>query len=195
MRLRINNFLLTISFPALAIAAFVVINSNFSNYFLCFIAIIIHEIGHLFVMKLLGLSPKGIEIKAFNIKIIESSRYNTSFSKDIAVIFAGPLLNIIFYLIFINIYAGFAFINLFIGLFNLLPAESLDGGQFIYLILLNFFSSEKSAKITDIITIITSLPLFFFGILILLNSKYNFSMLFIGIYLVLTLFIREEKYL
>lgn len=92
MRLRINNFLLTISFPALAIAAFVVINSNFSNYFLCFIAIIIHEIGHLFVMKLLGLSPKGIEIKAFNIKIIESSRYNTSFSKDIAVILAGPLL-------------------------------------------------------------------------------------------------------
>ncbi|MCH5303679.1 MAG: site-2 protease family protein [Ruminococcus sp.] len=195
MRLKINNFVISISFPALAVFSFFVINTNLSRFFLCLVSIVIHETGHLSAMMFLGLNPKGIEIKAFDIKIIENSRYNTSFSKDILITLSGPLFNIFAFLAFISFSKDFAYINLFIGIFNLLPATSLDGGQIVYLVLSKHLSTDKSAKITDIITIITALPLFFFGLLILLNSKYNFSMLFLGIYLFLTLFIRDEKYL
>jgi stage IV sporulation protein FB len=71
----------------------------------------------------------------------------------------------------------------------------LDGGQLIYILLVKRFTPEISAKILEVITIITALPIFFIGIMVMLNSKYNFSLLFIGIYLILSLFIRDEKYL
>ncbi len=146
-------------------------------------------------MYLFGYNPLGVSIKAFNISILENKRYNSELSKDIIITLAGPLFNIIAFIILLFFYREFALVNLFVGVFNLLPAASLDGGQLIYLLLIKRFTHEITAKILDVITIITALPIFFIGIMVLLNSKYNFSLLFIGIYLILSLFIRDEKYL
>lgn len=195
MRLRINSFYISISFPALAVFSIMIISGCFTNYSLCIIAVIIHELGHLSFMFLLKKYPDGVEIKFFNIKIIERERFNTCFYKDVIITLAGPALNIICFIIFYRVYNSFALVNLFVGLLNLLPAATLDGGQLIYLIFLKRYNAEFSAKIIDIITIITAFPLFLVGILVLLYSKYNFSLLFIALYLVFTLFIRDEKYL
>lgn len=195
MRLKVNNFSINLSFPVLALCALVVISNQYTNYILCITAVVIHESGHLFIMFLFNRKPKALEVKLFNITIVQDSRYKTAFYKDVLITAAGPLFNILIYLLFFGFYPEFATVNLFIGLFNLLPAASLDGGQIIYLFLTKFFTAEKSAKIADIITIITAFPVFVSGILLLFNSKYNFSLLFIGIYLFLSLFFKNEKYL
>ncbi len=146
-------------------------------------------------MLLLKHSIKGVSISLFDIKIFKNSRYKLNLKNDLIVTAAGPFINLLLFFVFYYINIRFAWINLFIGVFNLLPAMSLDGGQLLYLILLNKLSSKVSALIIDIITIIISIPLFFFGIIILLNSKYNFSLLFISVYLVLSLFIKEDRYI
>ena len=153
MRLRINSFYISISFPALAVFSIMIISGCFTNYSLCIIAVIIHELGHLSFMFLLKKNPDGIDIKIFNIKIIERERFSTCFYKDVIITLAGPAFNIICFII-------------------------------LYRVLL-----------IDIITIIIAFPLLLIGILVLLYSKYNFSLLFIALYLVFTLFIRDEKYL
>lgn len=147
------------------------------------------------MMCIFKYQPIGIEIKSFNIKIIEKLRFKKELYKDIIIILAGPFFNIIAYLVFLLFNLKLSYINLYIGLFNLLPAASLDGGQLLYLFLQKRFTAGLSAKIADIITIITAFPICCFGIIILFKSKYNFSLLFIGIYLFLSLFLREEKYL
>lgn len=195
MLIRNNRFFVDISYPSLALIALIVILNINTGYLLCFFSVLIHECGHLLAMKLCGLSPKGIKISLFNIVIAEKDRHCAKFFSDIAVTTAGPLANIVTYLVTLPFNATFASVNLLIGLFNLLPAASLDGGQLLYLLLSKRFSSEKSAKIVDIVTLIATVPLFFIGILMLLNSRYNFSLLFLSLYLILSIFIRKDKYL
>lgn len=195
MRLRISNFYIYLTFPSVALISFMIISNFWTSYFLCLTAILIHEVGHLSLMIIFKYYPLGIEIKCFNIKIIEQFRYKSDFYKDFLITLAGPFFNIIFFFLLFNSNKRLAFINLYIGLFNLLPAASLDGGQLLFLFLQKRFTAEISARITDVITLITAFPVCVIGIMILFSSEYNFSLLFIGFYLVLSVFIREEKYL
>ncbi len=195
MLLRINSFKFFISFPAVALVSIIVLSSVYTDYLLCLSAVIIHESGHLTTMILTGNIPEGVEIRAFEVKLLKRSRYNTSYLKDILIISSGPLINILISIIFNGINYKFAAINLFLGLFNLLPASNLDGGQLVFLILTGFINFEQASKAVDIITLIISFPVFFIGLIILFNSKYNFSILFIGLYLFLSFFIKKDKYL
>lgn len=195
MRLKINEFLISVSFPAVALAAFIVVSNRYTGYLLCLISVIIHETGHLSLMIFLGLSPKGLKISLFNIVIILSKRYDVSLFKDVLITISGPLFNLIAFMILYSFYREFALVNLFIGLFNLLPASNLDGGQLLFMLLSGRITYKRAVLTADIITIITALLLFFFGILVLMNSYYNFSLLFIGLYMFLSVFIRKEKYL
>lgn len=195
MLIRNNRFFIELSYPSIALIALMIIMNISTGYILCFLSVLLHECGHLLAMKLCRLSPSGIKITLFNIEIIENNRHSANYLSDIIVTFAGPLANLAVYLITLPLSKMFAYINLFIGIFNLLPATSLDGGQLLYLFLLKRFSSENSAKTVDVVTIIVSVPLFFIGILILLNSRYNYSLLFLSMYLILSIFIRKDKYL
>lgn len=195
MRLKINNFGIYFSYPAVALITLIVLSNRYTDYLFCVFAVIIHELGHLIMMFALGLKPGSINVKLFNIEINKKSRYDIPFFKDFLITVFGPLFNLIFYFILYNFNRGFAYVNLFIGLFNLLPAAPLDGGQLVFLLLSRFFSRDLSARIIDIITIIICIPVFIFGFLVLFYSKYNFSLLILGVYLILTLFYRDEKYL
>ena len=122
-------------------------------------------------------------------------------SKNIFIIFFGPFSNficfILFYLLYLignDFFLYPAAANLSVGLFNILPVMSLDGGQLLYLILSRFFSDTVSQRTVNIITFIIIFPLAFFGFILLFNSKYNFSLLIVCIYLVFSLICRNNKY-
>ncbi|MGN1132156.1 MAG: site-2 protease family protein [Ruminococcus sp.] len=80
----------------------------------------------------------------------------------------------------------FALANLFIGIFNVLPVSTLDGGQAINILLSRYFSQRVTDIVINIITIVFSIPIFTMGIIILLSTGYNFSFLLLGVYLFLT---------
>lgn len=183
-----------ISFVIIAVFAVIIITGSGSGYLICIAAAIAHETGHLAAMLICGKFPRMISISLFDVRIIEQDRHNASVSKDLLISSSGPLVNLLLFISFWSVWREFSIVNLTIGCFNLLPAASLDGGRILYLILSKFFSANKAAITIDIITIILSVPLFIGGILLLLNSEYNFSLLFISLYLVLSLFVKEDKY-
>lgn len=84
--------------------------------------------------------------------------------------------------------------NLCTGLFNMLPVMSLDGGQLMYVILCRKFSEKSAEKIINITAVIILFPLTVLGFMLLLNSKYNFSLLFVCSYLIASLLCKNNRY-
>lgn len=72
--------------------------------------------------------------------------------------------------------------NLFLGATNLLPALPLDGGQALRL-MLSKRSPAHCDRLMSSISFVTATPVLALGIFVLLRSKYNFSLLSLGLWL------------
>ncbi len=202
MKLRIAKIKIEISFTLICIAGICVILGITSGFVWCAAAVLIHELGHLLMMIKLGFLPEKIKISAFEIKIFDSKRQSRSEKQNFFIIFSGPAVNFIcfipFYLLYLlgdENFLPFALANLSVGLFNSLPVLSLDGGQIIFILLKRRLNPARAEKIVDIITLITIFPLAVLGFAVLFKSKYNFSLLFICAYLIISLVTRSDRYI
>lgn len=195
MKIKLFNIYFSVTYTALVLITIVIVSDIYTNYLMCLLSVIIHELGHFFGMCFFGCVPREVKISAFDIKIIENKRAQLSLCKDIFITILGPAFNIIIFILTFFTYKSFAYINLFIAMFNLMPSKSLDGGQLLYLFLTKFMQPRTVNMFVDLFTILISLPLFFIGILLVLKSKYNFSLLIISVYLILSVFLKDDKYL
>lgn len=185
----------------ICLAAVCLIFDLFGSFVCCISAVVLHESGHLAAMSIFGYKPESINISLFEIKISDSKRLQKSFTENILIIFSGPFANficfILFYLLYLSVneyFFSFAAANLSVGLFNLLPVISLDGGQLLYIILSRFVSDSAAEKTVGVITFVSIFPFAALGFLLLLESKYNFSLLFVCVYLVFSLVCKSNRY-
>lgn len=152
-------------------------------------AIILHELGHLFMMWLLECAPKRIKLIPASVQI--TAPFQKRYRNDILVAAAGSSVNILLFLtLYFNYLAFrnevtlyFALLNLVIGGFNLLPVKGLDGGTILFCILEKYKGPDKAAVTLKIITIILAVALILTAITLTLRGKINISMYIIGIYL------------
>ena len=184
MKFRLLNIDFTVSYSLVCLGAICVILNIFLGFLCCVMAVIIHECGHL-----------------FEIKITNSSRQLNTTRQNIFIIFFGPLVNFICFILFYLLYLcnsefllPIAMANLCTGLFNMLPVMSLDGGQLMYVILCRKFSEKSAERIINITAVIILFPLTVLGFMVLLNSKYNFSLLFVCAYLIASLLCKNNRY-
>ena len=75
---------------------------------------------------------------------------------------------------FVGLYGMLIFLNLGIGIFNLLPAGPLDGGRMLYSTLLKKFNKEKAAGIFAKISIVLGIVVLFFMAIIMKNIFFHF---------------------
>ncbi len=201
MKFRLLNIDFTVSYSLVCLGAICIILNIFSGFICCVTAVILHESGHLIAMILCKSPPDKIKISLFEIKIINSSRQSNTTRQNIFIIFFGPLVNFVcfipFYLLYLcngEFLLSIAMANLFTGLFNMLPVMSLDGGQLMYVILCKRFSEKSAERAVDVTALIILFPLTVLGFVVLLNSKYNFSLLFVCAYLIASLIFRNNRY-
>ncbi len=145
MRYRIIEILELISGSVLPIIFWVSIIFGFDTPCVAIITIaaaILHELGHYFA--LICTSGNG-ELRGHSSGFRIKQRNNLSYSKQILVLLAGPLSNILVFLICLplwNKFDGyvklFGFINLATGISNLLPLEGYDGYSALREILRSF---------------------------------------------------------
>lgn len=202
MKFSISKVQVELSFPVIAVFALVTVFDSTGSLFCCYLAAVIHEMGHLFTMCLCDSKPNRIKFGLFDIQILDKKRSLRSVKKDLLIVFAGIGANVcmcffslaLYLLLHWKLILIFFGVNLFTALFNALPVCTLDGGQGLFLLLSQKFSREKSEKIIDICTILLIFPTAVLGFLLLFYSKYNFSLLFISMYLVSALIMKKSKF-
>ncbi len=201
MKFKIFSIPVTISYTYICIIAVCIITNQFTSFLYCILAVIIHETGHLLPMKHFRCLPDKIKISLFEISISGSLRQQKSLKENLIIIFFGPFANFICFILLYLLYLIYgvalqlpAYANLCVGLFNILPVMSLDGGQLLYLMLGCRLSDKSAEKCVDVITFIVLFPLAALGFLVLFNSKYNFSLLFVCVYIIMSLVFRNNRY-
>lgn len=201
MIFRVGKLNIELSFPLVAIMTAVIIFDTTMSVVICFIAIIMHETGHLAALAFYGSFPKKIKLTLFDIAIVDSGKYTRNAKQELVVILAGVTVNFVFAIIFYFIFLctnmiffrNMAVSNATLGVFNILPVDSLDGGQALFIILTRHFSIYKSMIILDIISFIVLIPVACMGFIVLLQSKYNFTLLLTALYLITVILLKHKK--
>lgn len=188
MKFKLCSVQFEMSFLVVAVMAMVLILDNSNKFLSCFIAAIIHECGHLLCMHICHIKPSLIRLSLFDI-VIESDSVRNS-RDDLFITIFGPAVNLLCAGVFYFVSPMLFVSNLVIGLFNLLPVLTFDGGHALEIILSKFFSLRTCSIILRTLTFMMFMPMFTIGVMVLFESTYNYSLLLISLYLFAILFLR-----
>ena len=153
-------------------------------------AVIMHEIGHLFIMWTLDCSPKQIKLIPSSIQI--TSEFTKRYRNDILIALCGPMMNFVLFLAMYFNYLAFknelvlcyALLNLIVCVFNLLPVNGLDGGTIIFSLLAKKTEYSRAKLTVNIITLAVACAVLIVAVTLTLREKLNISLYIIAIYLV-----------
>lgn len=189
MKLRIADLQVTIGYEAVAAMTAVLLLDRENRVICCMIAALLHELGHLLMMRLCGVKVRGFRLRLFDV-LIEAEE-PSSFFHDVLITAGGVTVNLLFAAILCPFSPKLGLPHLMLGLFNLLPVMSLDGGRLLSICLSRRFSPRVCDMVLRVTTFLFSLPLMTAGILLLLNSGYNYSLLAISLYLLAILLLKK----
>ncbi|MCM8531475.1 MAG: hypothetical protein NE330_09970 [Lentisphaeraceae bacterium] len=119
--------------------------------FVIFFSLIIHELGHAFALRKFGIESE-IRIHCFGGTCISSISRKLKHWQDMLVSIAGPMCDFVLAAVFfivllfktnftptqIYVFEFIVIINVFWGIFNLIPLLPMDGGQALRSLLLHF---------------------------------------------------------
>ena len=154
----------------------------------------VHELGHICAMIFKGYKPHEIECRAFDIKIVDVNRSKTSYKNDIFILYAAFLFGL-YKTLGITEFLKPIYENIFLGIFNLLPIETLDGGQILYSLLCRRLDVKVAMDITCMVSFVFLFPIAVAGFYILMLSKYNFSLLIVSCYLIVVIVVKRFNFI
>jgi membrane-associated protease RseP (regulator of RpoE activity) len=106
---------------------------------------LIHELGHLFTMLLLKVSPTEITVGFFNFNI-QYNKLKTKYRDDILISVSGIIFNLITAIVAFRLCIETVFyVSIALAIINALPINGIDGGNILESIklMLSFRKSEK----------------------------------------------------
>lgn len=153
------------------------------------LCIFLHELGHAFAAKAVGVEVKNIVLWLLG-GFTSLSRKSEKPLHNMFIFAAGPLANMLVAFLFVVLYMflyffvsremsmsaalwvqaftrlvfSLAFVNVILVVFNLLPIYPLDGGNILHSAIEMFFGKSKADLITLIISIPVLLGLILFGL-------------------------------
>jgi len=154
--------------------------------------IIAHELGHIVTASILGAGTYSLRILPIGVNAAIDDSACNKWGK-IFIYLAGPCVNLLFAVILFFIYANHfvnielksgVYINLSLAFFNLLPILPLDGGKVVSELLSDHIGLFKAARQMKVFSVIIAV-LICIAIVILKKNLLNFSLILVGIYIIL----------
>ncbi len=149
-----------------------------------YLCLLIHEAGHIAAARSYGIKLSYIKIMPFGIAM----RFKTSIKSPKAQLVtaaAGPVASIIAGLLFED--GFFRIANLALGIFNLLPVKTLDGGKIFFLAASTRFGTIRAHNQLKTLSYIASVLMLVFGGYILYESRFNVSLVLVSVFLIYNL--------
>lgn len=158
------------------------------QFFIIFSIVTIHELAHIAVAKLYGAKLSKIIIYPIGEMAIIENLFLVKPLKRIAIICAGPAINIALGLLFIalgnnDIFKFISMTNFSIAIFNSLPIYPLDGGRLVHLILSTLIGILNSNEVIILISKFFILVITLIGITQVILYPFNISLICLGMYL------------
>ena len=170
---------------------FAVLYSDFSVFTAeILLSAFLHELGHIWAIKLFGVSIYRIDILPFGAEI-SSNAALLPYKKEAAVALSGIAVNLIagFAVFFVwlftrDIYTLFFFVcSMFLAFVNAVPVPSFDGARALEAYFSAKLSDEKCFAVMENVYYFSFLFLVIFSLYVLNASKGNFSMIIVLCYM------------
>ena len=154
-----------------------------------FLIALLHEAGHLLAAKILGYSVHGIKIQPFGVSLDLSGQKIKGYH-EIIIGISGPIVNIILLVAGVIIvkyghYCSELFFvsNFYMLIINLMPVLPLDGGRILKSLFESETNSKKNERVFKCISLVSVLVMLIAGIIFLVKTKQNLSLLLISLFL------------
>lgn len=144
------------------------------------LAYIAHELSHIGAIILFGGKIKSMDFSICEMNIKTEKELLSKFER-IIVEASGAFANFFLAFIFIETAQIFAYTNIIIASFQLLPVVSFDGENILELM-------GVSLRTRRILSFFVTFMVALLGFYVLLITKYNFSILILSLYLMFTCF-------
>ena len=189
MKLRIADIDICVGYEAVAAVTAALLIDRENRLICCLAAAAVHELGHILMMRLCSVRVTGVRLRLFDV-LIEADE-PPSFGSDVLITLGGPAANLAFAAVLTPFGFELGMPQLALGIFNMLPVMSLDGGHLLRICLERRSNARIADMILTVATIIFVLPLMTAGIYLLFKSKYNYSFLAISLYLLSVLMLKK----
>jgi len=165
---------------------------------LLFLCVLLHEFGHIFTARAFGVPTPFVTLLPIG-GVAQLERIPEEPGQEFLIAIAGPLVNVVITILLV-LFAGahltsnaaaavdnmqiplvdrLAAVNLFLALFNMIPAFPMDGGRVLRALLASRFGYVRATEIAASIGQVVAFGLGFFGLL------YNPILIFIAIFVYL----------
>ena len=194
MQFKINGTILKINFTFLISFLFFSLNNNLRAYLLSVIASLLHEIVHVLFIVLYKDKITKITLNIFGGKIEKANTKLLSNKKEVLINLSAPIFNILIGVTTLSIDKNnqWGIVNLFIGIFNIIPFVNFDGGRGLYYFITDISTEKNAKKFLTIMSIIVCFLFTSFSIIVFVKYYKNYFLLLISIFMIFSLFLFEN---
>ena len=203
MQFKIKNTTYKISFTFLALILFTLTTDQSRTVTTLFLFAVAHELVHLIFIYSFSIAPKEVAFTLLGANIKRAVNTVNNLNSEIIINASAPVFNIVtgaFFLIischvtkYENILAETASVNLILGIFNLIPFYTFDGGNALKYILLKHISEKSTERALTCISLVVTIAFSFISIHIFLNYQHNFSLFIMCIYMFLSIIFKKQN--
>lgn len=164
---------------------------------LSYLSVFLHEMAHAFSAYLIGIEPSYIAFFPFGVNLRVKSRIVYSICDEIVLYMSGPLLSAIIALLTNIFYPDmqyFYWCNIGLFVLNLLPILPMDGAMVLKRILSDKIGSRQASKVLKFLSLGLVIILMIIEVFFLIKKYFNYSLLFVIIFLTANIFTNNEKY-
>lgn len=178
------------------------ITRKLEMFYIAYAVMTLHELSHLLAARIIGLRTAYIAFHPFGVNLKLKNKLICRLSDEIILYLAGPCCNIVLasvslliYYFYPNPWLRFFYgSNILLFIMNMLPIVPLDGGIVLKKLLMYRVGYRTAGKIMTAVSAVIDTALFVLGAYVLYVTRFNYSVLFLAVFLFGNLFTQKEKY-